>query len=84
MITADFNNDGNADLAIGTRVFLGNGDGTFAAGVAIPGTREVLAAADFNRDGYTDLVTDEGILLGKGDGTFEAADRFERRRRLRS
>jgi len=72
-IAADFNNDGNADLAIGRKVFLGNGDGTFAAGIEIPGAREVLAAADFNRDGYTDLVTDEGILLGNGDGTFAAA-----------
>ena len=72
VIVSDFNNDGKADVAIGTKVFLGKGDGSFGEGLEIPGKAEVLAAADFNRDGYADLVTGEGILLGRGDGTFAA------------
>jgi len=61
-------------------VFLGNGDGTFAAQSVIPvGKGPVaLVAADFNHDGNMDLAvvnhTDATvlILLGNGDGTFAA------------
>ena len=72
-VTADFNNDGHADLALGTKIFLGRGDGTFAPALEIPGHSEILAAADFNRDGITDLVTAQGILRGHGDGAFDPA-----------
>ena len=85
VISGDFNNDQNPDLAVanfdGTvSIFLGNGTGsfqpptTFACGTDCG----VLAAADFNNDGNLDLVvTDENsgllaVLIGTGKGTFGA------------
>jgi hypothetical protein len=102
VVVADVNADGKSDLVManycnqngcGTGngngelvVFLGNGDGTFAApGVNYDsggvGTRSV-AVADVNGDGKLDLlVANEnagagngtvGVLLGNGDGTFQS------------
>jgi tetratricopeptide (TPR) repeat protein len=59
-------------------VFLGNGDGTFAARTDIPvGKGPVaLATGDFNGDGKADIAVvnqaDDtvSVLLGNGDGTF--------------
>jgi hypothetical protein len=63
VITADFNSDSRADLALtvsnSVDVLLGNGDGTFQAAqnwAAASGTRS-LAAGDLNADGTIDLVT---------------------------
>lgn len=64
---ADFNNDGNADLAIGTSnnttgqtfITFGNGTGFFSNGTFIPTVTQTvtdMAAADFNGDGNSDLV----------------------------
>jgi FG-GAP-like repeat len=80
---ADFNGDGNVDIAIelysssqtGT-IYLGNGNGTFIPEFTIdaPGTPAI--AGDFNGDGILDLLGTDGasglafVLLGKGDGTF--------------
>lgn len=84
MATGDFNGDGIADLAVtnanSVLVYLGNGDGSFHAPVAVPLPGLVpsgIAVGDFNGDGAADLaVTNSAnpgtvaILLGKGDGTF--------------
>jgi hypothetical protein len=83
----DFNRDGKLDLAVANSdgyvsVLLGNGDGTFQAGVnydagAAP---DSVAVGDFNGDGTTDLAVASGagtpsvsVLLGNGDGTFQVA-----------
>ena len=84
---ADFNNDGNTDLAVtnygsGTvSVFLGNGDGTFGAAtqVSIGSNPEHLLAADVNHDGNIDLVACNQspntitILFGNGSGGFPSS-----------
>ena len=80
---ADFNQDGNLDLAmtagVGFRTdqltiytFLGNGDGSFQPPLATPGGTNILIAGDLNGDGKPDLIAGESYLLGKGDGTFQA------------
>lgn len=64
ILTADFNHDGNLDLAVanaGTNtvsILLGNGDGTFrpANDIIIGGHPRAIAAADFTRDGFADLA----------------------------
>lgn len=85
---ADFNGDGNNDVAAADdtsatmRVRLGHGDGTFEAEVPydIAGTQSfVVIASDVNLDHTVDLVVaDRGsdtvsVLLGHGDGTFKKA-----------
>ena len=96
LITADFNGDGIADLASGSntlttlRVYLGNGDGTFAQSFIDPVSTNGLGAGDFNGDGRTDLVALQSsgsqyrIYLGNGTGQFAAlppvvADSFDSR-----
>jgi len=83
-IVADFNGDGNPDVAIVDRgtntvtILLGHGDGTFSAPASYAtGVDPIaLAVGDFNGDGKLDLVTANraaytiSILLGNGDGTF--------------
>lgn len=96
-VAADFNGDGNLDIAVTAAsasgssteidVFLGNGNGTFQSYVpyavvpTVPGALIEslgIAAADFNRDGVVDLVVVNGndnsmtVFLGNGNGTFGA------------
>lgn len=88
LAVGDFNGDGKLDVAAtgyGTNavsIFLGHGDGSFAAPVQYPTGPMVVSppyhnvlAGDFNGDGKLDLAvaTDNGItiLLGNGDGTFK-------------
>ena len=85
----DFNADGKLDAIVasggttkypgsGVKISLGNGDGKFTPGSAIPLGKNLSAivTADFNGDGKLDFaVTDyDGnavmILLGNGGGTF--------------
>jgi hypothetical protein len=82
MDLADFNGDGNLDLAVPTggliNILHGNGDGTFQSPVNQgQGTHATyVVAGDFNGDGKVDLVVEGNftyILLGKGDGTFQTA-----------
>lgn len=83
----DFNGDGYADIAAVsangvTSVYLGKGDGTFAAALnygtaaAFPATF-TIGIGDFNGDGKPDLAVvgygSLNILLGNGDGTFQSA-----------
>jgi FG-GAP-like repeat/Abnormal spindle-like microcephaly-assoc'd, ASPM-SPD-2-Hydin len=91
LAAGDFNGDGSLDIAAtaintsNASIFLGNGDGTFAAPLSVsvgpmllsPPYHNVLAD-DFNGDGKADLAvaTDNGIavLLGNGNATFQAAN----------
>jgi hypothetical protein len=78
IVSADFNGDGNPDMAeagaAGLAIVLGNGDGTFKPAM-FPFTSNSLAGlftADFNGDGKADLLSENESFAGKGDGTFTA------------
>ena len=79
LATADFNGDGNLDVATvqhyqdaelynhgDVRVLLGNGDGTFQPGFSAVGGKMSVAVGDFNADSHVDLVTsgDDGNSFG--------------------
>lgn len=90
VVTDDFNQDGNEDIAItqsssnSVAILLGNGDGTFAAPTEFPtGTDPTsLATGDFNNDGVDDIVTadagsgDISVLLGQADDDGNALGTF--------
>jgi hypothetical protein len=79
---ADWNGDGNADVAVAlmvfsqVKVFWGNGTGNFpsSTSVGMPGTFSPrdLAAAQFDGDGHLDLVVNDvdgaRVLYGTGSG----------------
>jgi hypothetical protein len=83
---ADFNADGQPDIfaatSNGALVMLGNGDGTFGAGVIYGSAATGVAAGDVNGDGRLDLALASStsqaavVLLGAGDGTFSAPASF--------
>lgn len=81
---ADFNGDGNLDVAYAATyavgVLWGNGDGTYHPPVTFPLPNSYITSigtGDFNRDGIPDLVASSyrtvSVLLGLGDGTFYPA-----------
>ena len=84
LVTGDFNRDGHQDIVVADdrlnelAIFLGRGDGSFAASIRQPILLdpEFIATRDLNGDGILDLVTahdtqgEVSILLGVGDGTF--------------
>ena len=86
---ADFNKDGNPDIATNDgHILLGDGTGHFSlmAGSQFAAAGN-LVAADFNGDGKMDIATvaaatgnnnqeTVGIFLGNGDGTFTAGNRY--------
>jgi hypothetical protein len=88
MAVADFDGNGTLDLAVDggnfsphvLSLFMGNGDGTFRAGINITLNSSTSisppVAGDFNRDNIPDLAVASSsiitVLLGNGDGTFQA------------
>lgn len=87
---ADFNGDGNPDIAVAGEdaneagILFGNGDGTFGNSQTYQvGTQPLgIAAADLNGDGAADIVTSNcqgssvSVLLNNGDGTFQSAKSY--------
>jgi hypothetical protein len=86
-VTGDFNGDKNLDIVFfssGTRAqpqasylyyLAGNGQGAFAAPVAIAqqdlnDSGSLILTADLNRDNKMDLIWNNTVFLGNGDGTF--------------
>src|SRR5215217_3934061 len=74
VVTADFNNDGQLDLAAtgegSVSVLLGNGNGSFqpARNSATGPNTYSLAAGDFNADGKIDLATaNQDLFTDTGD-----------------
>jgi hypothetical protein len=64
LLAADFNGDGNLDLAVtndlgasgdSNSILVGNGDGTFQSPIPLP-SWALTISADFNGDGKTDLA----------------------------
>jgi flagellin-like hook-associated protein FlgL len=86
----DFNNDGFMDMVVSVNTFpgtgtlsviMGNGNGTFKAGVTYTITSSIiqdLEVGDVNGDGEFDIFAVGryssviSILTGRGDGTFDA------------
>jgi hypothetical protein len=84
IVTGDFNNDGNLDLAFSDKlignvfVVLGDGHGAFGPETSFTtlGPASSLVTSDFNHDGNLDLAMSVPsrnsivVLFGAGDGSF--------------
>lgn len=89
IVSADFNGDGNMDIASANygsnnvSVLLGNGLGGFgtATNFAVGTAPQSITSADFNGDGKMDLAITNGsgnvsILIGNGLGGFSTPTNF--------
>ncbi len=81
---ADFNGDGKLDIVSGSplQLLLGNGDGTFRAGPALPVSSAFgIAAGDLNGDGKPDLVVCSPpqllVLINQGNGMFRSGQTLQ-------
>jgi hypothetical protein len=84
---ADINGDGKLDVIRGGEApnleFLaGNGDGTFASGLAIPATLSDVVLVDMDGDGRLEIVGpgEKGfvyVLHGNGDGSFNPPNKYK-------
>jgi hypothetical protein len=87
---ADFNGDGNADLAVSditgaASILAGNGTGGFGAPVPFSAGAQpyTVVTADLNGDGHLDLVLPNfgpakvSVLLGNGNGSFDAPTQYD-------
>ncbi|QDU66205.1 FG-GAP repeat domain-containing protein [Engelhardtia mirabilis] len=79
--SADFDEDGDLDLAVacnvsgGLKIYLGGGDGTFSAPLSLAGTHLTdVAVGDVDGDGHMDVAFSHydgaKVYRGNGDGTF--------------
>jgi hypothetical protein len=77
LVVADFNGDGKLDVLDDITEFLGNGDGTFQAGIVypnnlLPETPGPQAVSDLNGDGHLDVIsggTDDSVTLNAASAT---------------
>jgi len=90
LTAADFNNDGNKDLAVcnfsssSVSLLLGSSTGTFSAATSltVSNTPYNIISDDFNSDGNKDLAithfnsTLVSVLFGNGTGSFSAATTY--------
>ena len=80
LATADFNLDGNVDIAYVINndlvIAMGDGTGNFTPGNPLAGAFSYMTVADMNNDGMPDVVTTDPntqvvtVYLGIGNGTF--------------
>jgi uncharacterized protein (TIGR03437 family) len=70
VLAADFDRDGKLDLVFGTKIALGNGDGTFRLPDGGTFDTVVNAVGDFDGDGNLDLAwaNDASAALSYGNG----------------
>jgi hypothetical protein len=88
VVSGDFNQDGNLDLATANQgadtvsILIGDGIGGFAAAtsVAVGVTPSAISSGDFNNDGILDLATANqtagtiSVLIGNGTGAFAVSN----------
>lgn len=79
IVAADFDNDGDIDLATAASILLNDGTGLFAPAVATGSTAQGrMDSGDVDGDGDIDIVIsgnssgDIDLLINNGDGTFQA------------